>query len=163
MATPGSLADRLKQRADVLAIAGRYTRLRRAGRQFVGLCPFHKERHASFFVHPLKKVFHCFGCGAGGDVFGLVMQAERCDFRTALRIVRGFSSGLGIARESGPRSGPRFRAGVRASLQPAKRAASHSPKDEPRTFSNGWRGPLPPGCDLSTACEPDTFGEPRAF
>jgi hypothetical protein len=160
MAAPFSFADRVKQRADMLAVAERYTRLRRAGRQFVGLCPFHKERHASFFVHPQKKVFCCFGCGAGGDIFAFVMRAERCDFRSALKIVRGLS--LGIARSSGPVCGPRFRTGVRAALVPAKRALSHSPKHS-RTVHDAWRGPLPPGCDLSRPCEPDTFGEPRAF
>jgi hypothetical protein len=162
MAAPASLADRVKQRADMLAVAGRYTHLRRSGRQFVGLCPFHKERHPSFFVHPQKKVFYCFGCGAGGDLFALVMHAERCDFRSALKTVQGFS--LGVARGSEPRSGERFGGRVGASPQPAKRAGSYSPKQEhPRKFHDAWRGPAPAVCDLSRACEPETFGEPRPF
>ena len=160
MAAPASLADRVKQRTDMLAVAGRYTRMRRSGRQFVGLCPFHKERHASFFVHPQKRVFHCFGCGAGGDVFALVMRAEYCGFSTALKIVQGFS--FGVARGSEPRSGERFGARVGASPQPAKRAASYSPKKEPpRRFHDAWRGSR--ATDLARACEPETFGEPRAF
>jgi DNA primase len=160
MAAPASLADRVKQRADMVAVAGQYTRLRRAGRQFVGLCPFHKERHASFFVHPQKKVFHCFGCGVGGDVFALVMRGEHCDFCSALNIVQGFS--LGVARGSEPRSGERFGAREGASPQPAKRAASYSPKQESsRKFHDAWRGPC--STDLARACEPETLSEPRPF
>jgi hypothetical protein len=144
----------------MLAVANRYTHLRRSGREFVGLCPFHKERHASFFVHLEKKVFYCFGCGAGGDVFALVMRAERCDFRRALQIVQGLSSG--VARGSEPRSGERFGARVGASPQPAKRAASYSPKHgQPSKFYDARRGSRL--TDLSRACEPETFGEPRAF
>jgi len=162
MAAPDSLADRVKRRADIFAVAARYTRLRRGGRQYVGLCPFHNERHSSFFVHPQKKLFHCFGCGVGGDVFALVMRAENCDFRSALKIVQGLS--LGVARGSEPRSGERFGARVGASPQPASRAASHSPKKGvPGKFHNAWRGPLPSGCDLSRACEPETFGKSYAF
>ena len=63
----------VKSRADFLPIASLYTLLRRADRQFVGLCPLHRERHPSFYVHPEKKVFFCFGCGAGGDLFDFVM------------------------------------------------------------------------------------------
>jgi DNA primase len=162
MATRGSLADRVKQRGDMLAIAGSYTRLRRSGRQFVGLCPFHKERHPSFFVHPQKKLFHCFGCGAGGDLFALVMRAENCDFRNALKIVQGFSLG------DSPRERPAKRAVFsrgrkgRSPFQAAQRPAAHSPKQEhSRKFHNAWRGPR--STDLARACEPETFGEPRAF
>jgi DNA primase len=163
MATPGSLADHVKQRADMLVVADCYTRLGRSGRQFVGLCPFHRERHPSFFVHPRKKVFHCFGCGAGGDVFALVMRAENCDFRSALKIVEGLS--LGDSPRERPAKRAAFSSGRkgRSPFQAAKRPAPHNPKDEPQTSSNGWRGPLPPDCDLSRACEPETFDEPRPF
>jgi hypothetical protein len=162
MAAPASLADRVKRSADMLAIAGHYARLRRAGRQYVAYCPFHKERHPSLFVDPEKGLFHCFGCGAGGDVFALVMRAERCNFRRALKIVQELS--LGVARGREPRSGERLGARVGASPQPARRAGSHSQKKKhSRKFHNGWQGPLPPGCDLSRACEPETFGEASAF
>ena len=164
MVAPASLAVRVKRRADMLAVAGRYKRLRRAGRQFVGLCPFHKERHASFFVHPQKKVFYCFGCGTGGDLFALVMRAENCDFRGALKIVQSLS-----LRDS-PRERPAERAVFssgrkgQSPFQAAQRPASYSPKEEPpRKFHDAWRGPLPPGCDFSRACEPETLSEPRPF
>ncbi len=86
-------ARRVKQRCDFFAIASRYTRLRRAGRQYVALCPFHSERHPSFYVELSRKVFYCFGCGVGGDVFDFIMRAERCDFSRALELVEKFSNG----------------------------------------------------------------------
>jgi hypothetical protein len=163
MAAPFSFADRVKQRADMLNIAGRYTHLRRSGRQRVGLCPFHKERHPSFFVSPQKKLFHCFGCGAGGDVFALVMRAERCDFRRALKIVQGFSLGDSSRERAERPAFSRERKG-RSPFKPLEGAVPHSQKQErSRKFHNAWRGPLPAGCDLSRACEPETFGESRAF
>jgi len=108
---------------DLVELVEGYTRLRPCGRQFVGLCPLHSERHASFYVHPGKQVFKCFGCGAGGDVFEFLMRATGCDFRCALEIVAELT---GVASESEPRSGERFRAGVGASPQDAKRPASYS-------------------------------------
>ena len=105
----------VKRNADFVAIVSRYTRLRRAGRQFIGLCPFHSERFPSFYVHPERKIWKCFGCERGGDIFDFVMLAEGCDFSSALRIVEG------VARESEPRSGERVRA--REGAQPLARAA----------------------------------------
>lgn len=114
MSLPTALSARdVKSRADFFFIASKYMRLRRSGRQFVGLCPFHSERHPSCYVHPEKKIFFCFGCQRGGDLFDFVMLAAGCSFPQALRIVSEFSSG--VAAESGPRSGPRFRGGVGAS------------------------------------------------
>jgi DNA primase len=127
MVAPRTRAFFVKQRADFVAIAGRYTKLRRAGRQYVGLCPFHSERYPSFYVEPQRKIFYCFGCEVGGDLFDFIMRVESCDFLRALEVA---ASSLGVARESEPRSGSRFRAGVGAKpLQAAKRPASHSQKD----------------------------------
>ncbi len=93
----------LKARTDLVVIASKFTRLRRSGRQLLGLCPLHQERCPSFHVHPEKQVFKCFGCGVGGDVFEFVMRATGCDFRRALEIVFEFSEG--VASGSDPRSG----------------------------------------------------------
>jgi CHC2 zinc finger len=87
-------ARELKARVDLAAIAGQFTRLRTRGHQFVGLCPLHSERHPSFYVHPVKQCFKCFGCGAGGDLFEFIMRATGCDFLRALHIVAEFSSGV---------------------------------------------------------------------
>jgi hypothetical protein len=117
-------ARELKARADFPAIASRYMQLQRAGRQYVGRCPFHSERHPSCYIEPERKNWKCFGCQQGGDLFEFVMLAEDCAFSEALWIVADFSSG--VARESGLRSGPRFRASVGAAPGPAKQGRQHS-------------------------------------
>ncbi len=83
----------VKAWADFVGIVSRYTRLRRAGRQYVGLCPFHQERHPSFYVEPERKIWKCFGCGAGGDLFAFVMLKESLPFLEAVRWVENFSGG----------------------------------------------------------------------
>lgn len=112
---------------DFVLIASRYTRLRPAGRQYVGLCPFHAERHPSLYVQPQRKNFYCFGCGAGGDVFDFVMRAEECGFRRALEIVAEFSSG--VARSGSPRSGERFGTRVEGEALLARAAGGQDSPD----------------------------------
>jgi DNA primase len=87
MAEAGSFADRVKQQADIVRVVGEYVRLKKGGQNFVGLCPFHSEKTPSFAVHPVKQIYHCFGCGAGGDVFKFVMEMDKCDFVEAVRTV----------------------------------------------------------------------------
>ncbi len=87
MAEAGSFADRVKQQADIVRVVGEYVRLKKSGQNFSGLCPFHGEKTPSFAVHPVKQIYHCFGCGKGGDVFSFVMEMEKCQFPEAVRIV----------------------------------------------------------------------------
>jgi DNA primase len=87
MAEAGSFADRVKQQADIVRVIGEYVRLKKSGQNFTGLCPFHGEKTPSFAVHPVKQIFHCFGCGKGGDVFSFVMEMEKCPFPEAVRVV----------------------------------------------------------------------------
>jgi DNA primase len=87
MAEAGSFADRVKQQADIVRVIGEYVRLKKSGQNFTGLCPFHGEKTPSFAVHPVKQIFHCFGCGKGGDVFSFVMEMEKCPFPEAVRMV----------------------------------------------------------------------------
>jgi DNA primase len=87
MAEAGSFADRVKQQADIVRVVGEYVRLKKSGQNYTGLCPFHGEKTPSFAVHPVKQIFHCFGCGKGGDVFSFVMEMEKCPFPEAVRIV----------------------------------------------------------------------------
>ena len=84
MAEPGSVAEKVKQAADIVKIVGEYLPLRKAGVNMVGLCPFHSEKTPSFSVHPTRQIFHCFGCGEGGDVFQFVMMVENVTFPEAL-------------------------------------------------------------------------------
>ncbi|HWT87952.1 MAG TPA: DNA primase [Candidatus Angelobacter sp.] len=87
MAEAGSFADRVKQQADIVRVVGEYVRLKKSGANFTGLCPFHAEKSPSFAVHPTKQIYHCFGCGVGGDVFKFVMEMEKCAFPEAIRVV----------------------------------------------------------------------------
>jgi len=87
MAEAGSFAERVKQQADIVRVVGEYVQLKKAGQNFRGLCPFHSEKTPSFNVHPTRQIYHCFGCGKGGDVFNFVMEMEKCAFPEAIRIV----------------------------------------------------------------------------
>jgi len=87
VAEAGSFAERVKQQADIVRVIGEYVRLKKSGQNFTGLCPFHQEKTPSFAVHPVKQIYHCFGCGAGGDVFKFVMELEKLTFPEAVRAV----------------------------------------------------------------------------
>ena len=87
----------MKQQADIVRVIGEYVRLKKSGQNFTGLCPFHGEKTPSFAVHPVKQIFHCFGCGKGGDVFTFVMEMEKCQFPEAVRIVAE-KSGIPVPR-----------------------------------------------------------------
>src|ERR1700730_11849284 len=92
MAEAGSLADRVKQQADIVRVVGEYVRLKKSGQNFVGLCPFHSEKTPSFAVHPVKQIYHCFGCGVGGDVFEFVMEMDKCDFMDPVSAANSISA-----------------------------------------------------------------------
>jgi DNA primase len=76
--------DRVRDAADIVEIISAYTDLRRSGTRFTGLCPFHDERTPSFSVDPQEKLYHCFGCGVGGDVFKFVQEKEGLGFPEAV-------------------------------------------------------------------------------
>ncbi|HLQ51737.1 MAG TPA: DNA primase [Terriglobales bacterium] len=95
MANPGDFAYTVKQQADIVRIVGEYVKLKKAGAQnFSGLCPFHNEKTPSFSVHATRQFYHCFGCGASGDVFSFVQKIENVTFPEAVRSV---AQKLGIA------------------------------------------------------------------
>jgi DNA primase len=79
------IVDQIRQTASIVEIASQYTTLKRRGNKHVGLCPFHSEKAPSFTVDDEKQLFHCFGCGAGGDIFTLVMVRENLSFPEALK------------------------------------------------------------------------------
>jgi DNA primase len=88
MANPGDFAHSLKEQADIVRIVGEYVKLRKSGAQnFQGLCPFHQEKSPSFSVHATRQFFHCFGCGASGDVFAFVQKIENISFPEAVRLI----------------------------------------------------------------------------
>ncbi|HCR37949.1 MAG TPA: DNA primase, partial [Synergistaceae bacterium] len=73
----------IKDRIDIVEFIGETVRLRRAGRSFKGLCPFHSEKTPSFHVSSERQTYHCFGCGRGGDIFSFVMDKEGMTFPEA--------------------------------------------------------------------------------
>lgn len=84
--------DELHSKIDIVTIVSRYVKLKKQGVNFVGLCPFHNEKTPSFVVSPSKQLFHCFGCGVGGDVVKFLMMIEGIEFKEAA---------LNLAKEAG--------------------------------------------------------------
>jgi phage/plasmid primase-like uncharacterized protein len=84
-----SRIDQAKASNDLVEVVGRYVALKKTGATFVALCPFHNERTPSFNVHPGRQRYHCFGCGAGGDVIDFVMTMEGTDLDGALAALGG--------------------------------------------------------------------------
>ena len=72
--------EEVKSSNDIVDVISQYVTLKRSGRNFFGLCPFHKEKSPSFAVSPDKQIFHCFGCGVGGNVIHFVSKIEKISF-----------------------------------------------------------------------------------
>ncbi len=79
--------ERIKQKLDVADIIGSYIPIKKAGRNFKAVCPFHNEKSPSFVISPERQIWHCFGCNKGGDVFTFVEEYERVDFSEALKLL----------------------------------------------------------------------------
>src|SRR3989338_3100848 len=84
MAYSEQTIDQVQQANEIVQVISSYLPLKRAGRNFKANCPFHQEKTPSFMVNPEKQIFHCFGCGAGGDVFSFLMKYEQLNFPEAL-------------------------------------------------------------------------------
>ncbi|KKU01411.1 MAG: primase protein, partial [Candidatus Woesebacteria bacterium GW2011_GWE1_45_18] len=79
--------DEVKQKTDIVSLIGEYVQLKKAGRNYRALCPFHSEKTPSFMVSPELQIYKCFGCQAGGDAFTFLEQYEGMDFGEALRFL----------------------------------------------------------------------------
>jgi DNA primase len=82
---PDRLLEEIKSRIDIVEFISDYVTLKKSGQNFKGLCPFHSEKTPSFMVSPAKQIFHCFGCGAGGDAVSFLMKQENLSFGEAVR------------------------------------------------------------------------------
>jgi DNA primase len=85
MPIPQHIIDQIRDRSDVVEVVGQYVDLKRTGTNYKGLCPFHKERTPSFAVSPDRQIYHCFGCGKGGNVFNFLMEMDGVSFPEAVR------------------------------------------------------------------------------
>lgn len=84
---PDELVEEVRARSDIVAVIGSYIRLQKKGSSHMGLCPFHNEKTPSFSVSPSRQIYHCFGCGVGGNVFTFIMEYENCTFAEAMKIL----------------------------------------------------------------------------
>lgn len=90
------IIDRIRQETDIVDLVGSYVPLKKVGRNYRGLCPFHAERSPSFYVSPERQSYHCFGCGAGGTAITFVMAYEKLEFPEAVKFL---AKRLGITVE----------------------------------------------------------------
>lgn len=81
------LIEEIRTSNDIVDVISQYVILKRSGRNFFGLCPFHKEKSPSFSVSPDKQIFHCFGCGVGGNVIHFVSKIENLDFKDTIEML----------------------------------------------------------------------------
>lgn len=140
--------EEIRARTDIVELIGQYVRLQRSGRRFRGLCPFHDEKTPSFYVDPERQFWHCFGCGAGGDVFSFVMQQENLEFFDALRRL---ADRAGVTLETTPQA--KQQRGRRDLIERANRIAMehftenlyrHPDAEHAREYvrSRGFKGPI---------------------
>ena len=79
--------ERVRQTADILDVIGKYVNLKQKGNNYFGLCPFHDEKTGSFSVAPQKQIYHCFGCGSGGNVFSFLMNYQKMSFPETVKFL----------------------------------------------------------------------------
>ena len=84
---PEHIIDRIREASNIVDVISRFVSLKKRGRNFTGLCPFHQEKTPSFSVNPEKQIFHCFGCGEGGNVFTFLMKHERLSFVDSVKLL----------------------------------------------------------------------------
>ena len=98
---PQGFIDDLLERVDIVEIIDARSSLKKAGRNYKGLCPFHDEKTPSFSVNTDKQFYHCFGCGAGGNAVSFMMDYERLDFPQAIDALAA-SVGIEVPKEDNP-------------------------------------------------------------
>ena len=112
--------NQVRDRVDIAEVVGHHVSLTRAGQNLKGLCPFHQEKSPSFTVSPSRQIFHCFGCGAGGNVFTFLMRITGANFPETVREL-GQKFGIDVP-DSGPSAGPQ--AAQASRLEPLNRAVT---------------------------------------
>lgn len=122
MRIPPEKIDEIRDASDIVEIVSPYVRLKKRGKNYVGLCPFHTEKTPSFTVSAERQLYHCFGCGAGGNVFTFVMQQEKISFAEAVRHLAE-RAGISLPRPYQPGSEDEAAASEQDTLYEAMRTA----------------------------------------
>ncbi|PID58242.1 DNA primase [candidate division KSB3 bacterium] len=117
---PEETIDEIRIQNDITGLISEYVVLEKAGRNFKGLCPFHHEKTPSFIVNPGKQIFHCYGCGEGGNVFSFLMKHEKYSFPEAVRVLAQ-RAGIPLQDQKPARQLERYEA-----LYRVQREAAHS-------------------------------------
>ena len=99
---PDNIIDDIRKHFDIVDVVGQHVKLKRSGRNYFGLCPFHSEKSPSFSVAPDKQIYYCFGCGAGGNVINFVMNIEGYEFIDAVKYLAG-EAGIALPEIAGGR------------------------------------------------------------
>ncbi|CAM3985729.1 CHC2 zinc finger domain-containing protein [Psychrobacter arenosus] len=136
MSIPSHILDQLNSQADLVAIIGRHTTLKRAGREYKGCCPFHGEKSPSFYVNPQKNIYHCFGCSVGGNAIKFLRDYENLTFleavkelsqQTGIEVPQEEKRAVKYQRSSAPAPAPQHGQNRQPSAtQQAKPTANHS-------------------------------------
>src|SRR5437773_5648159 len=103
-----TVLDEIRAATDVVDLVSRFVNLKKAGQNWKGLCPFHMEKTPSFMVNPRKGIFHCFGCGVGGDAFGFLMRQDTLSFHESVRALAK-QAGVALPEDRGGDGGERGR------------------------------------------------------
>jgi hypothetical protein len=141
MSYPTGSLDELRDRVRLSELIGRRVKLTRRGREFVGLCPFHKERTPSFYVVEDKRFFHCFGCGAHGEHIGFIMRRDNLDFAAAVEKLKAEVGRVGTSVMEVPQS---------SSVRDSRRSAARE-----HATRSIWIPILPVPDDAPAALRPD--------
>ena len=101
---PRDTIERVKAATDIVEVVSEHVQLRQQGRNWLGLCPFHNENTPSFNVNPELQIYHCFGCGVGGDIFKFLQEIDKVSFFEALTLLAG-RAGISLPRSAGAAAG----------------------------------------------------------
>ena len=119
---PEEVVEEVRMKNDIVDVISGYVHLQKKGANHFGLCPFHNEKSPSFSVSGSKQMFHCFGCGTGGNVFTFLMEYENCSFVEAVRLLAD-RAGVSLP-EADASEEARKREGRRARLLQVSREAA---------------------------------------
>ena len=103
LSIPDHIIDEIRDRTDIVTVISDHVVLKKTGKNFKGLCPFHSEKSPSFSVSPDKRIYHCFGCGVGGNVFKFLMEIQSISFPEVLKVLAE-RAGIPLPRNSSDHS-----------------------------------------------------------